>query len=622
MRLIFLLSILLFSLLEAKEQFTIYVNQHLSHSRTIKRWQPTIDYLNFKLPAYHFKLLAIKATQLGRIKKLIHQKKIDFLITQPAIYTELEYTHGIQALVTMSNEHHMSKFGSVIISHKQSAIKNLEDVKGKRLSAVAPFGFGGWLIGYNELMENGIDPLKDGHVEFTGSQKKVLEVVLNKQADVGIIRTGMLEKLSKEMNLDNIFIVNEKKCKKAIRRSTRLFPEWAFAVASHVESNLSNYVFDALIHLGHESMAAKMGEYSDWHLPQNYSEVDKLFERLRIGHYKDMPKYSLEDMIYISLLVMLLSLVAIIYSRYQIANMLTHKLQKEIEHKRDELERVNVELSTIFDLNPHITIITDGKHIQRVNRRFLDFLDIKTLSDFSKDYDCICDRFEECEGYLQKEVEGKTWIEYVDQNSHLFHKALIIQNAKEYIFSIHVVNIHYLNHATYIVTLEDITQMDEIASRDKLTSLFNRMKLDEVLNQLITQYPKDLNPFSLAIIDIDNFKKVNDKYGHIIGDKVLSEFSKILRNNSRSGDIVGRWGGEEFMIIYKNTSGKDAYGYMERIRKAVEGFSFVTLERQSISIGIATYGNLNMEVETLLNQADQALYQAKNSGKNQTIIFE
>ena len=76
------------------------------------------------------------------------------------------------------------------------------------------------------------------------------------------------------------------------------------------------------------------------------------------------------------------------------------------------------------------------------------------------------------------------------------------------------------------------------------------------------------------------------------------------------------------MIIYKNTSGKDAYGYMERIRKAVEGFSFVTLERQSISIGIATYGNLNMEVETLLNQADQALYQAKNSGKNQTIIFE
>jgi diguanylate cyclase (GGDEF)-like protein len=613
--------LLLLQLLYAQKSFVIYVNQHINNNNAIKKWQPTVDYLNRKLPQYSFTLLPIKPTQVDTIKKLLNEHKIDFLITQPAIYTELKYTHNINALLTMSNRYQMSQFGSVIISHKSSNIKSMEDIKNKRLIAIAPFGFGGWLIGYNELVKHGIDPLKDKSVEFVGSQKKVIEEILDQKADVGIVRTGMIEKLSKEMNLDNLFIINKQKCKKRIKLSTQLFPEWAFAVASHVDLTVANDLFDALVELDENSYAAKMGEYTNWHLAKNYNEVEKMFERLRLGHYKDLPNYRLQDIVLSFLMGIILFVVAIIYSRFKMTQELKNKLVQEVALKTQELERVNIELATIFNLNPHITVITDGVRIQRVNQRFLDFFAIKHLEEFTQEYACICDRFEKQEGYLQAQVGRQTWIEYVDAHPNLFHKALIIQNNQEYIFSIHVASIHYLDQSSYIASLEDISTIDKIATTDKLTTLYNRVKLDEILSKLMQKFEAQ-HPFSVALIDIDFFKKVNDKYGHIIGDKVLVDLAKILQNHSHNDNTVGRWGGEEFMIIFEETHAQDAYRVMERIRNVVEKHNFITLEPQTISIGIAQCICNKGSIETLIDQADQALYKAKESGRNQTLIYQ
>ncbi|MBN2824919.1 MAG: diguanylate cyclase [Campylobacterales bacterium] len=605
--------------LYAQKSFVVYVNQHVNNDNALSRWQPTIDYLNKQYPQYHFSLLPIKPTHVDTIKKLLDEKKIDFLITQPAIFAELKYTHNINALLTMSNKYKMSKFGSVIITHQESKIKTIKDIKGKRVIAIAPFGFGGWLVGYNELLKHAINPLKEDKVTFVGSQKKVIEQILAKKADVGIVRTGMIEKLSNEMDLSSLYVINQKKCKKGIKLSTQLFPEWAFAVASHVDLQVVNDVFDALVALKHDSYPAKAGEFNDWHLPHSYSDVDKMMQTLHIGYYKDMPRYTINDIVYVLVLFTLLFAIAIIYSHYRITYTMKLKLEEEVQHKTNALERANVELNTLFDLNPHITIITDGVHIQRVNRRFLDFLEINTLDEFTQTYDCICDRFEDREGYLQAKMGEQTWIEYVEAHPNFFHKALIIQNDKEYIFSIHLANIHYLDNATYIVSLEDITKINTIASTDKLTCLFNRVKLDEILSQLIQ---KNQTPFSIALIDIDFFKRVNDKYGHIIGDKVLIDLAKLLQNKTHEKDIVGRWGGEEFMIIFEDTIAQNAYKFMERIRKVVEKHSFKTLERQTISIGIAQYNGNKITIEQLIDQADQALYQAKHNGRNQTIVYD
>jgi len=607
--------------LYGKHDYIIYVNQHVNNNNALHKWQPTIDYLNEKLPQYHFTLLPIKPTQVDRIKELLDHKRIDFLITQPAIYAELKYTHNINALLTMSNKYHMSKFGSVIITHKDSQIKTIQDIKGKHVIAIAPFGFGGWLVGYSELLKHGVDPIKDDRVTFVGSQQKVIEEIVAKNADVGVVRTGMIEKLSSEMNLSNLRVINLQKCKKGIKLSTQLYPEWAFAVASHVDLQVANDLFDTLVTLKPNSYPAKAGEYNDWHLAHSYTDVDKLMQNLRIGYYKDMPQYTIDDIAYIVVLFILLFAVAITYSHYRITYTIKIKLEKEVEHKTDALEKTNVELNTIFDLNPHITIITDGKHIQRVNRRFLEFLEIHSLEEFTQKYDCICDRFEEREGYLQAKIGETIWIEYVKEHPNLFHKALIIQNNKEYIFSIHVADIHYLDNSTYIVTLEDITKINTIATTDKLTSLCNRVKLDESLDQLLQSYPTHQQPFSIALIDIDFFKRVNDKYGHNIGDRVLVDLAKLLQNKSNESDIVGRWGGEEFIIIFKNTTAQDAYRFMERIRKVVESHNFITLENQSISIGITQYNGESITIKDLIDQADKALYQAKNRGRNQSVLY-
>ncbi|MEA2028561.1 MAG: GGDEF domain-containing protein, partial [Campylobacterota bacterium] len=390
---------------------------------------------------------------------------------------------------------------------------------------------------------------------------------------------------------------------------------------AHSGKSVSKQLFNILIHLDSNTEAAIAGEYHDWHLPHNYSEVDKLLERFRLGHYKSMPKYTSEDILSIVAVALLVIFTLIIYSRYKMLKMIGQRLQREVHLKTKELEKTNVELMTIFDLNPHITIITDGKHIQRVNRRFLGFLEIKTLSEFTNEYDCICDRFELREGYLQAQMGDQTWIEHVDTHPSQLHKAMIIQNKKEYIFSIHVANIHYLDNASYIVTLEDITKINTIAFTDKLTTLYNRSRLDEKLSWLYENYTKEKKIFSIALIDIDHFKRVNDKYGHIIGDRVLIDLAKLLQNNSRDSDTVGRWGGEEFMIIYENISAQNAYKLIERIRKAVESYDFVTAEVQTVSIGIAQYLGEDINIKEFIDQADQALYQAKNSGRNQTVIY-
>jgi len=616
-----LIIYLLTASLWAQEHFVIYVNKHISNNNALKRWQPTVDYLNQKLPKYHFTLLPIEPTRVDHIKKLLSLKKIDFLITQPAIYTELKYTHNVNAILTMANKYKMSTFGSVIITHKNSGIKSIEDLKNRDIAAVAPFGFGGWLIAYNELIKHKIDPIATKQVEFVGSQKKVFEAVVNQRVSVGILRTGMLEKFSRSMNIDNIRIINEQKSKHGIKLSTDLFPEWAFAVASHIDTKVSNGLFNALVQLQPTSHAARAGEYHDWHLPHSYSKVDKLLERFRLGHYQSMPMYTLEDILTIVAIALLVIFTLIIYGRYKVVKMISKRLQNEVHLKTKELEKTNVELVAIFDLNPHITIITDGKHIQRVNRRFLDFLEIKTLSEFTNEYDCICDQFESREGYLQAQMGDQTWIEYVDTHPSMIHKAMIIQHDREYIFSIHVANIHYLDNASYIVTLEDITKINTIAFTDKLTTLYNRSRLDEKLSWLYENYSKEKKIFTVALIDIDHFKCVNDKYGHIIGDRVLIDLAKLLQNNSRDSDTVGRWGGEEFMIIYENISAQSAYRFIERIRKAIESYDFVTAETQTVSIGIAQYSGEDITIKEFIDQADQALYQAKNSGRNQTVVY-
>ena len=160
----------------------------------------------------------------------------------------------------------------------------------------------------------------------------------------------------------------------------------------------------------------------------------------------------------------------------------------------------------------------------------------------------------------------------------------------------------------------------EISSQtDKLTSLFNRAKLDSILDKEIKYKKRYETSLSLVIADIDYFKKINDTYGHVVGDIILKEFADILSKNIREIDYVGRWGGEEFLFIFPQTNDSDAHKITENLRKIIENHNFYKNIKVTASFGINECKDENPT--KCISKADKALYEAKNSNRNCVKIF-
>ncbi|MDQ7780885.1 MAG: GGDEF domain-containing protein, partial [Planctomycetota bacterium] len=161
----------------------------------------------------------------------------------------------------------------------------------------------------------------------------------------------------------------------------------------------------------------------------------------------------------------------------------------------------------------------------------------------------------------------------------------------------------------------------ELATRDELTNVFNRRQLLEALDYELERAKRYKRAVSITISDIDYFKKVNDTLGHLAGDSVLRDVARILQGASRDADIVGRYGGEEFITILPETEEQGGLLYAERIRKAVERYGQTQNRypgiQMTISVGVSgTSGGAETTCEALIEKADRALYAAKERGRN------
>lgn len=154
----------------------------------------------------------------------------------------------------------------------------------------------------------------------------------------------------------------------------------------------------------------------------------------------------------------------------------------------------------------------------------------------------------------------------------------------------------------------------ELSETDKLTGLKNRRYFQEKLEEQLSNNEKSASPFSLFILDIDHFKKVNDTFGHQVGDEVLAQLAQLLKNQVRSLDIVARYGGEEFVVILPETDQNEAKAIAEQLRQAVEQAKWQN-GRITVSVGIATAIKTDNET-TILQRADKALYASKENGRN------
>lgn len=166
-------------------------------------------------------------------------------------------------------------------------------------------------------------------------------------------------------------------------------------------------------------------------------------------------------------------------------------------------------------------------------------------------------------------------------------------------------------------------KVTELSFIDELTGLGNRRYLNSITENLYLQSQRHPRPVSLALLDFDHFKQVNDNFGHPAGDRVLQVFSKAVLAETREADVVARLGGEEFCVLMPNTDTKNAQAVAERIRQRISTLSPQELGipvSVTISLGLATAHTGNTTFNRLYSRADQALYQAKTNGRNRVEI--
>jgi diguanylate cyclase (GGDEF)-like protein len=210
-------------------------------------------------------------------------------------------------------------------------------------------------------------------------------------------------------------------------------------------------------------------------------------------------------------------------------------------------------------------------------------------------------------------------VSYVLIDSKYFAKLYILPEKKMLFYHSEIINTIVKSLGISLTNYMNIKRLENAAAFDPMTNCYNRREFDRLIEHNIanaTRYKRDL---SLIMFDLDHFKKVNDKYGHLAGDTVLKKVSQAILSKIRKGDYLARYGGEEFIIVLPDTKRPRAMELAERLKQVVEKLNIETRDREIINItasfGVAALKNNSNKTE-LIKEADDMLYKAKASGRN------
>jgi diguanylate cyclase (GGDEF)-like protein len=278
----------------------------------------------------------------------------------------------------------------------------------------------------------------------------------------------------------------------------------------------------------------------------------------------------------------------------------------------------------ILDSSSNIMIINDGKRLLDANKTFFKYFHhFTSLEQFSKVHRCVCEFFVAQEGYIQFQMGSLYWVHYVFQNPHLDHKVKIDYHGEITYFNVSVSKI-LEDEPLYSIVFSDITKQEQyqqelldLSTKDALTGVYNRHFYNQKIAEEIARAQRYGEHLSLILLDIDNFKNVNDLHGHDIGDNVLIEYSELITKNLRKTDILCRIGGEEFVIILPHTSINEAEILANKLRAQIETFKLIL--PITMSFGVVTFLETD-DAQTLLKRANKALYMAKEHGRNRVVL--
>jgi diguanylate cyclase len=289
--------------------------------------------------------------------------------------------------------------------------------------------------------------------------------------------------------------------------------------------------------------------------------------------------------------------------------------------QKENLQKVQ----TILDSQRAIVIVSNGEEIEEVNRAFLNFFGYRDLAEFLKNHHCVCDLFEPNDRFFHM---GKidVYTSWIDALSELPDSNRIVimidRNGDKHAFHSEIA---FISTTFTVVSFTDITetmeeniQLQNKVFFDPLTKIHNRNFFETHINSFIRARNVQQKELALAIFDLDNFKVVNDTYGHNIGDDILQSLAKLVQTSLRAEDEIIRWGGEEFILLISVASLESATKVVENLRKTIERHTFDDVSHITCSFGITLFQQDEPILQTIA-RADKALYEAKSSGRNRVI---
>ena len=295
------------------------------------------------------------------------------------------------------------------------------------------------------------------------------------------------------------------------------------------------------------------------------------------------------------------------------------RLAKNIVNEKENIKKTKI-LQAILDNQSNITILTDFNVMEFASNSFFELIKMKNRDDFLDNYQNILEIFREKEGSLYAKTKEEFLRKY---NSAKTDERIVSIFNKTFYINIDPIDMDV--DTLYAIYLVDITLLQQKnlkaqyeATHDFLTNIYNRAKFSEIFKIEFMRSQRYQRPLSVAMLDIDHFKNINDTYGHLTGDKILRELADYCKTNIRKTDFIARWGGEEFIIVMSETDRDKSKEMCEILRKGVEKKEFSDSLHITISIGVSQL-NTNDSEKSLIERVDIALYKAKNSGRNRVV---
>ena len=596
--------------------------------RAYADWQPHADYLQQRLAPLRF---AIVPLTLAEFRPAIAASRIDLIITNTGHYVALEAQGAISRIATMriAGPHGpVDRFGGAAIARRdRQDLRGYADLKGKRIATPDTKGFGGWQVHLREAKAAGFDLNRDiGGVLELQTQDKVVAAVISGEADAGFVRSDLIESLIAAGKLDPklLKVLGERSTPGfPYRHSTQLYPHWPLASLEHVPEDLKRDLLIALLGLPPGHPAARAAGIHGWTLPQNYQSVHELFLEFRLPPYDELP-VEISDLMtrfartlalagagVISLLLVLLWWVS--------------GTNRELRRSRDRLQLA----AGVFEHAQEGIVITDAAaNIIDVNDTFV------ALTGYHRDEILGRNPRFLSSGEHEIEVYKELWGSLEKRG---FWRGELVNRRKDctrYVqqTSISAIKDRHGRVRNYVGLSSDITalresqdKLEQMAYYDALTGLPNRRLLSDRLKLAIAQASRSERLLAICYLDLDGFKPINDQWGHAAGDVLLIDAARRLIGSIRAGDTVSRLGGDEFVVLLGNLSHVDECEVaLERIRQALNRpFPLKEGEaRISASMGVTLYPIDGSDSDMLLRHADQAMYQAKQAGRNRYALFD